>query len=195
MALLREEIKILKVNEINRDVHSRRFNMVFGNIEDNGGWEAQGTSIVKVREFLHSINQQEYDSDGNEIYDEWNPDTVVIKEAHRLPQDPAKFHFIKDNDNQIQGPPRRRNRLLVARFECYTDIGVIFRKCKNLKSINAKKPKFYRQFVDRHYPKAVQAQKENLKTEFNKLKAEGLKPGYHYDMRTATLSVVPRKKF
>ena len=102
--------------------------MVFGNIEDNGGWEAQGTSIVKVREFLHSINQQEYDSDGNEIYDEWNPGTVVIKEAHRLPQDPAKFHFIKDNDNQIQGPPRRRNRLLVARFVCYRDIGVIFRK-------------------------------------------------------------------
>ena len=50
------------------------------------------------------------------------------------------------------------------------------------------------QFVDRHGPKAVQTQKELLKTEFNKLKAEGLKPGYHYDVKTATISVVPHKK-
>ena len=67
LTLLRDEVKILKINEINRDVHSRRFNMVFGNIEDNGGWEAQGTSTAKVRELLHSINLQEYNSDGNEM--------------------------------------------------------------------------------------------------------------------------------
>ena len=190
LALLRNEVSRMKINEINRDVHSRRFNLVVGNIKDDGGWEAPGTSMVKVRQFLHSINQQEFDEDGNQVYDGWNPDTIVIKEAHRLPQDPTKFSFINNGDERA----RPRNRLMVMRLECYTDVGIILRKCRHLKSLNAKKPKHYRQFVDRHYPKSVQVQKDGLKNEFNELKAEGLKPMYRFDVKTASMSVVARKK-
>ena len=66
LALLRNEVSRMKINEINRDVHSRRFKLVVGKIKDDGGWEVPGTSMVKERQFLHSINQQEFNEDGNQ---------------------------------------------------------------------------------------------------------------------------------
>ena len=192
VAFLREEIQKLKINETNNGVHFRRFNLICGNLLDNGGWEPQGTSIAKVREFLRSLNLPEYDDQGIQV-DDWNPDAITIKEAHRLPQDPSKFNFFKV-DERVQGPPKRRNRLMVVRFECFTDIGMILNKCKHLQTINASKPKYYRQFVDRHYPKSVQLQKEDLKDEFKTLKDEGKKPSFYYDISTATMKVTCRKK-
>ena len=188
LAILRDEVRTLKINEINNGVHSRRYNLVIGNLKDERGWETAGVSMMKVREFLRSINLKEFDESGYEVEDHWNPDAIIIKEAHRLPQDPSKFSFIKHTD----ASPRPRNRLMVIRLESYTDVGVILRKCKHLQSVNGNKPKHYKQFVDRHYPKCVQAQKDDLKTEFNKLRAEGKKPIYRYNIKTASMTVVPR---
>ena len=47
LLLLKDEVKTLKMNEICRDVHSRRYNLVAGNITDQRGWETPGTSMAK----------------------------------------------------------------------------------------------------------------------------------------------------
>lgn len=178
---MKKYIKQSKIRERNHDVHSRRFNLIVGNLLDDGSWESQSLSMSKVRTFLRQLHSLEIEEDQA---DNWNPDAIVIKEAHRLPQDPNKLR------SSAPGSTRSKNRLMIVKFECMTDISIILSKCKLLKTINEGKPTHKRLFVDRHYPKAVQEQKQALKDAFIKLKAEGKKPSYKYDISTATMRLI-----
>ena len=186
MKVMQEYVVKAKRNERNQGVHNRRYNLVFGNLIDERSWESGSTSITKVRNFLKHLQDCEIASSESELADDWNPDAIVIKEAHRLPQNPADLKPIEAG--------KSANRLMVAKFECMTDIGIILSKCKYLKTINERRPKHTRYFVERHYPKEVQQQKKNLKDEFERLRAEGKKPGYKYNVETASMCVVIKKQ-
>ena len=186
-------VKQAKIREINQDVHSRRFNLIVGNLPDEGAWEAQSTSMSKVRSFLRLLNDTEYTEDEGVIADNWNPDAIVIKEAHRLPQDPSKMAVL-ETEGQRQTPVSKRNRLMVVKFESMIDINIILKKCRHLKLINGDKPVHKRYFVERHLPRVLQNKKKTLKGEFNQLKTEGRRPGYRYDVNSGTMRVTCKNK-
>ena len=182
---IRKYIADSKIRDTNQAVHNRRYNLIFGNLDDVRAWESQGSSIVKVRTFLNNLKEAEFANAEGHVSD-WNPDAIVIKEAHRLPQDPAKIHPPR------RGVKRSTNRPMVIKFECMTDISMILSKCKYLRFMNEGRLAHERFFVDRHYPKEVQLQKQSLKGKFNKLKAEGKKPVYKYDITTASMIVTAK---
>ena len=185
---LKNFVQKTKVETINRDVHSRRYNLVFGNVKDAGAWEAADKTEFLVRELLHKINTPVDDND----VDVWDPDTVVIKEAHRLPQNPVKFKFAEKDDNSTQ--KRAKCRLIVAKFELMTDINIILKKCRNLQKVNNGKATHERFYIDRHLPKCLQDQKNDLKPEFKQMKKDGKKPRFRYNFNTAQMYLIDAKK-
>ena len=185
---LKDFVQKTKVETINRDVHGRRYNLIFGNVRDAGAWEAVDKTEFLVRELLHKINTPVDDND----VDEWDPDTVVIKEAHRLPQNPVKFKFTKKDGDSAQ--ERTKCRLIVAKFELMTDVNIILKKCRNLQKVNNGKATYKRYYIDRHLPKCLQVQKNDLKSEFKQMKQDGKKTRFRYNFDTAQMYLIDAKK-
>ena len=197
---LEEEAKKRKVEELKNAVHARRYNLVIGNLSDRRAWESRETSLKLVREFLHSINEPINDRDT----DIWNPDDVIIKEAHRLPQNPDSYFKSSSQkpgdteniaDNRVMA--KSFNRRMVVKFDNLMDIRIILKKCCNLKTINNGKPKFEKLYVERHLPKELQAQRVNLRPEFNRLKREGKKPKFEFDFSEGKMMIIeePKKRY
>ena len=167
-----------KVETINKDVHYRRYNLVFGGVNDKGAWETQAESEALVRDLIQKINFPVNEADRAHFDHLWDPESIVIKEVHRLPQNPLKFNFSGKNN---EGKPQSKNRLLVAKFELMTDISNIIKRSPNLKKINEGKPSHDRIYIDRHLPKCLNDQKKALRSQFNQMKRDGKKPRFRYN--------------
>lgn len=172
-----------KIETVNKEVHGRRYNLIFGNIKDSCAWETPEKAEKLVRELLHEINFPVNDQDTNMLH----PNDIVIKEVHRLPQNPMKFNFSGFNEKSKK--PQSKNRLMVVKFAMMTDIDMILRKSPNLKKINDGRLPHERYYIDKHLPKCLQDQKNKLRTQFNQLKKDGKKPRFRYDLETASMFI------
>ena len=90
---MEEFVKQTKIDTVNKEVHGRRYNLIFGNIKDDGAWETPEKAEKLIRELLHKINVPANENDRDSLY----PDNIVIKEVHRHPQNPLKFNFSGKN--------------------------------------------------------------------------------------------------
>ena len=177
---LKDYVKNAKIRETNLAVHNRRYDLIAYRLEDPNTWETATQSIEKVRKFLHDINIRDPDDPNDN--DIWDPDSVVIKEAHRLPQNPLQLAKNAAGEEVQRTWPRP----MIFRLVSMLDKRIILRKCKNLKVVNRGKDKSKHIYVDDHWPSEVAKQRKALRTQFNTLKTDGKKPKMLYDITTAT---------
>ena len=180
---LKTYVKNAKIREINQAVHGRRYDIIISRLPDANTWEPAGKSIEIVRKFLRDINIADPDDPNNN--DDWDPDSVVIKEAHRLPQNPIQTFISGNRENTRRTWPRP----MIVRLDSMLDKRIIKKKCKNLKILNQGKDKNNRIYVDDHWPSDVAKQRKDLRADFNRLKAEGKKPRFRYNIETATTTI------
>ena len=182
VSVLEKFVTQTKIDTINKDVHSRRYQLLFGNADDNGVWEKANDTEKLVKDILQKINTPVDDND----VDVWDHSSVVITKAHRLPRNPLNFDYVSEN-----GHPRRR--MIVAKFELMTDVNIILKKCRNLQNLNVGKRTHERIYIDRHLPKVLQEQKKKLKTTYDNMKKEGKKPRFKYDYEKAQMYLIDGK--
>ena len=170
-------VKHAKIRDLNQAVHGRRYDLIAYRLADPNTWETAGKSIEIVRQFLHDLNNADPDENNT-----WDPNSVVIKEAHRLPQNPLQL--VKNaSGEEIE---RTWPRPMIFRLVSMLDKRIILSKCKNLKIINQGKNKNNHIYVDDHWPSEVAKQRKALRVQFNQLKTDGKKPKMRYNVATAT---------
>ena len=165
-------VKHAKIRELNQAVHGRRYDLIAYRLADPNTWETAAKSTEIVRQFLHDLNNADPDESNN-----WDPNSVVIKEAHRLPQNPLQL--VKNaSGEEVQ---RTWPRPMIFRLVSMLDKRIILSKCKNLKILNQGKVKNNHIYVDDHWPSEVAKQRKALRAQFNKLKTDGKKPKMRYN--------------
>ena len=170
-------VKHAKIRELNQAVHGRRYDLIAYRLADPNTWETAAKSTEIVRQFLHDLNNADPDESNN-----WDPNSVVIKEAHRLPQNPLQL--VKNaSGEEVQ---RTWPRPMIFRLVSMLDKRIILSKCKNLKILNQGKVKNNHIYVDDHWPSEVAKQRKALRAQFNKLKTDGKKTQMRYNVATAT---------
>lgn len=171
---LESHVSDVKKKAVLRDLKSREHNLVIGNIPDGNAWETRERSMQLVRKFLKdlfAINSQKNDN--------FDPNTIVIEDAHRIPQNPTTFFQTNENGR----------RKMVIRVSTILEKQLILKRCVDLKVLNLNKTKYEKLFVDKHYPKEMQDQQKILRPKFNEFRKNKVKVKFSVDFNSAQLCI------